>query len=590
MVDLARCQIVSSRFLELARDHNLWKLQCFEHSRAEALRRRQRLLDSQDTHLDELRDAISSLSGGNFSQGREPSHAIGSSEADRRQRTRALANWEPGHPSEAIDYYEEYIHRHADISIDWVDLPNRSAGSQRESREATGVGILSEPGSDAQHIISPLDDGSICVWDVTSRSTCSGGGRGNLKDQSKPGLLTCGSSMDRSHTIMTETGAVECVSIDNRTQKGYFAVENMLQEVDLRTLQVTSAKNYPFPITALSACQATAPLTVGTNFTVHLHDSRDPTAFNHTDTDKSVELIGGSVDSHATLSQPGPLSIVNQPDNSSIWVAGRFTSLLNYDIRRFPRLLGSVHSGARIASLTSLPRPLISRSLDLIRNQDASISELHAARSSSGTTLLAAAEYKGKGSLELHEPSGLHSYKNRQTASTSKLLSAAPHGGRIVFSDGDGNLRWMERDGSTLVRQYNINSSLPHSDSSSGDATSSGIFSSTGSEVPGQGDIVQKILPLRANQGQGSSSRPDIPNEALLLWSGDGRLGCLNFGSHNPLKPDADWHDALEEQGLSVEERAREDAEKQYEMTMRRALERNADEVRFVRGLGMASF
>ena len=36
-----------------------------------------------------------------------------------------------------------------------------------------------------------------------------------------------------------------------------------------------------------------------------------------------------------------------------------------------------------------------------------------------------------------------------------------------------------------------------------------------------------------------------------------------------------------------IEQRSKADAERQYGMAMRRALERNADEVRFVRGLGM---
>jgi len=495
----------------------------------------------------------------------------------RRQRDRALANWEPGFPGEKINYYEEYIHRHANVNINWIDLPNRSGIDRRETREATGIGILSNAGSGSQHLISPLDDGSICIWDVTSRSTTGNGGRANLVGQTTSGLLSGRAQPHKSHTIMTETGAVECVSINNSSSKGYFAVQDVLQEVDLETLQVSSTKKYPFPITALSTCQPGTPLTVGTHSTVHLHDSREATKAS-----SSVELIGGSIDSHATLSQPGPLSILNQASDSSIWVAGRFTSLLHYDIRRFPRLLGTIHSGARIACLTSLEHPFIPRTL---RNLDTPIASLRSARGISGTTLLVAAEYKGKGSLELHDPSGRQSYQNRQTASASKLLSVVPHGGRIVFSDGDGNLRWMERDATTLVRQYNINSDLPKED-----VTAGGIFSSTGSEIPGQGDIVQKILPLRTHDGPDPSSRPDIPNESLLLWSGDGRLGCLSFGGQNPLKPDDSWHDAVEEQAISAEERAKEDAERQYDLRMRRALERNADEVRFVRGLGMASF
>jgi hypothetical protein len=572
VADTSRFQLLSTRFLNLGRDFELWKIRCFEDSRAEAARRRQRLRDVRDSRLDQLVSAISSL----------PSSTIGPGDTNRIHRSRALANWEPGYPGESVNYYEEYIHRHADVIIDWIDLPNQGRGDKREVREATGMGILNDCENGAQNLISPLDDGSVCVWDVTARSTASKGGRGGLVGQSSPGLLTGNVSSDRSHALMTETGAVECVSIDSHASKGYFSVQNVLQEVDLQSLQVSSTRKYPFPITALSSCQPGMPLTVGTNSTVHLHDPRDPNT--RSQDSNAAQLIGGSVDAHVTLSQPGPLSILNHEETSSIWVAGRFTSLLHYDIRRFPRLLGTIHSGARIASLTSLPHPYIPRSLDLIRNPDASISALQAARSESGTTLLAAAEYKGKGSLELLDPSGRHFYQNRQTASASKLLSVAPHGGRIVFSDGDGNLRWMERDGSTLVRQYNINSET------NDDATTGGIFSSSASEMPGQGDIVQKISPLKACGNHAGHSRPDLSTEALMLWTGDGRLGCLNFGSRNPLKADDSWHDAVGEQALSVEERAREDAEKQYDLRMRRALERNADEVRFVRGLGMASF
>jgi hypothetical protein len=487
IVDVARCQLVSSRFLNLARDFELWKILCFEDSRAEAARRRQRLREAQESHVTELVNAISRLPGAT-STSEVSSSITDPGRTDRIQRNRALANWEPGYPGESIDYYEEYIHRHADVNVDWINLPNTGRSDKREVREATGIAILTNNGS--QTIVSPLDDGTVCVWDATSRSTTLDGGRAKLLGQSSAGLLTGNVTPDRSHTMMTEIGAVECVSIDSSASKGYFAVQNVLQEVDLHTLQVTSTKEYPFPITALSSCQPGSPLTVGTSCTVHLHDSRDlsiPSQANDT-----AQLIGGSVNACATLSQPGPLSILNQHDNSSIWVAGRFTSLLHYDIRRFPQLLGTIHSGARIASLTALPYPFIPRSLDLIRNPDASASALQTARSQSGMTILAAAEYKGKGSLELHDPSGRSSYQNRQTASASKLLSVAPHGGRIVFSDGDGNLRWMERDGSTLVRQYNINSET------SADTTTGGIFSSSASEMPGQGDIVQKILPLRA--------------------------------------------------------------------------------------------
>lgn len=553
----------------------------------------------QEAHIAELRNAVTALPGADLTAW-DVSQLVARSQqtpstdpvaAARTQRTRALASWEPNYPNERIDYYEEYIQRHASITVAWLDLPKSPAD---QVREATGLGLLSDQrDSSLQRAIAPLDDGSVCIWDVAAKSTTSSAGGGRLIAQSRAGLLS-GQPTDaisESHTIMTETGAVECVSIDSTAQKAYMAVQNHLHELDLSTLQITSTKEYPFPITALSEASGKTPITVGTNMTIHLHDPRDP-AFTPQETSTGGELIGGSVYSHATLAQPGPLSILNHDgftrDDSSIWVAGRFTSLLNYDRRFFPRLRGTVFSGARIASLFATPHPFIPRSLDLMRNPNASMSALLEAKQRTGTTILAAAEYKGKGSLELYGLPDLQSYQNRQTASASKLLSAVPHGGRIVFSDGDGHLKWMERDGFTHVRTFNINDAMPDAEASAQDASAYGIWSSTASEMPGQGDIVQKMLPTYSSRSVPSAEmgRPDINQNNLLLWTGDGRLGILGFGQSDPLGAE-EWHHAMESQAKNAEEMAREDAERQYSQRVRRALERNADEVRSVRGLGM---
>ncbi|GIZ42673.1 hypothetical protein CKM354_000593200 [Cercospora kikuchii] len=604
VADLVRLQLVSTRYLTLGRDNALWKKECFDHSQAERLRRRRELLNSQDPRLAELRDAVTTLPGGELLAqeiaqlvGNPPSDAANAHAARvRLQRARALANWDPAFPGEEIDYYEEYVHRHAAINVGWIDFPKSQANARNEHREATGIGLLADQQDKTiERAVAALDDGSVCIWDLSCASTYRNGGAGNLVAQSTPGLLSGKPSGDamESHNMMTETGAVECVSVNSSNLMAYFAVQNQLREVDLTTLQVTSTKSYPFPITALSEVHDRSPLTVGTNMTVHLHDPRDP-AFAAGEASTRGELIGGSVYSHATLAQPGPLSILHHggtsTDDSSIWVAGRFTSLLNYDRRFFPRLRGTVFSGARIACLSALPQPWVPRNLDLVRHPDASLAALQSRKNAVGMTMIAAAEYKGKGSLEFYPlPSVVEPYRNRQTASASKLLSVASHGGRIVFSDSDGNLKWMERDGFTYVRTHNINESLPDElDATAQDSTPQGIFSTSGNEVPGQGDIVQKILPLGTNYTAAGSvaGRPDISRNNLLLWTGDGRLGVLGMGQSNPVGKD-EWHDALEEQALSAAEKARHDAERQYGMAMRRALERNADEVRFVRGLGM---
>ncbi|KYG46478.1 hypothetical protein M433DRAFT_106274 [Acidomyces richmondensis BFW] len=603
--DIVRLQSASARYLTLGRDNALWRAECFNHSRAEAIRRRQHMLNVADARLAELRNAVNALPGNDGSvwdtsqNGENEDIGCSSNPAQRAitLKHRAVANWEPSYPNESLDYYTEFIHRHAPIHIEWLDLPKSQSSSGRDGpREATGLGTLAAEGSDdIQHAVAPLDDGSICIWDLSARTVSYPGGQGKLVGQSRSGLLTGRGPGQRpeSHIIMTETGAVECVSIDSSKKKGYFAVQSLLQEVDLNTLQVTSTRQYPFPITALSEAKAGIPVTVGTNWTIHLNDPRDPACGGKQGDGTGAELIGGNMYSHAILAQPGPLSILHDTglgysEDSSIWVAGRFTSLLNYDRRAFPRLVGTIHSGARIASLASLPFPLVPRSLDLIRHPEVSTSAFLEAKSKPGKTILAAGEYKGKGSLELYGLPRVEPYQNRQTASASKLLAVAAHGGMIVFSDGDGNLKWAERDGFTTVRTFNINEHEPK------DVSDFGIWSSTTSELPGQGDIVQKIIPSRPLTVNSKNFSPkiraqndtDINQSDLLLWTGDGRIGVLGYGRSGLLGGRV-HHDILTSQALSAGSRAKEDAERQYGMAMRRALERNADEVRFVRGLGM---
>ena len=300
--DIVRLQRVSSRYLTLGRDSTLWKTACFNHSRAEAMRRRQYLLGQQDARIAELRNAVTALPGADLtawevSQLRGSTHPRASSDpesAAKVQRARALANWEPGYPEEQLDYYEEFIHRHAEVNVGWLDLPKSRTTDKEEFREATGTGTLNDVDGNVEHLVAPLDDGSICVWDVSRRSTTRRGGAGRLLSQTRPGFLT-GLSPDAtadSHIMMTETGAVECVSVDSSLQKGYFAVQDLLHEVDLHTLQLSSTKRYPWPITALSEAQSNTPITIGTNWTIHLHDPRDPAFGEHQDT-PGGELIGG---------------------------------------------------------------------------------------------------------------------------------------------------------------------------------------------------------------------------------------------------------------------------------------------------------
>ncbi|KAI4920873.1 hypothetical protein J4E85_008988 [Alternaria conjuncta] len=633
--ELVALQHVSRRFLNLSRDNNLWKSLCFTHSVAERRRRRLEITTDIDPRLAELIRAADTLANTFDTSIHDESAPSAESQQERNQEKRRqalIANWDPSYPDEKVNWYQDFIQRHAEQKISWF----QDAGTDKDEgairREATGAGILFDDDGLADKLIAPLDDGSISIWDASASSDR----QGKMLAKSDIGLLPGrGSDLDydtrltQSQAIMTETGAVECVSIDSKLHKGFFAVKNALNEVDLNTLQVVSRTPYPFPITALSEAHHRTPLTVGTNWTLHLHDSRKPPA---PPSSVRCELIGGPTDSdfsrldtgdfdgHVSLSQPGALSILHLPTtrdwdgNGDIWVAGRFTSMLNFDRRSFPRLRGTVHSGARLSCITAIPHPFVPQDLRLGRPYS-SPALLRDAKSTAGYTLIAAGEYKGKGSLELYglsnEPSrSINSsdsrttrnqkayYQNRQTASSSKLLAVAPQGTRLVFSDGDGNLKWVERDGSTPVRQFNINDFQRGKD---GEAVTdrhhhSSLVNATPDEEAGWGDIVQKILPttnaslLTPYTPSSSSSSEALGLNNLVLWTGDGKLGLLGFGKEPPMARDV-FEDALERQGdgegVGAEEGGDKMRERMYGVEMRRALEHQARELRWLRGYGL---
>jgi hypothetical protein len=621
--DLVKLQHVSRQFLNLSRDNNLWKALCFSHSAAE--RRRRRLETSNadiDPRLAELiraADTLSSTFGTSVHDASAPSAEVQQERNEGKKRQALIANWDPSYLDEKVNWYKDFIQRHAEQKMSWF----QDAGSEERDdadirREATGAGILFDSDGLADKLVAPLDDGSISIWDASSSSE----GQGRLVAKSVIGLLPGkGSDLDydtrltQSQTIMTETGAVECVSIDSKLHKGFFAVQNVLNEVDLNTLKVVSRTPYPFPITALSEAHHKTPLTVGTNWTLHLHDTRKPP---QAPSSVRCELIGGSTDTsfsrletgdfggHVSLSQPGALSILHLPTtrdwdgNGDIWVGGRFTSMLNFDRRFFPKLRGTVHSGARLSCITAIPHPFVPQDLRLGRPYS-NPSLLREAKSAPGHTLITAGEYKGKGSLELYglssEPTrSINSsdsrttrnqqayYQNRQTASSSKLLSVASHGTRLVFSDGDGNLKWVERDGSTPVRQFNINDFQHHEGDERHPAPNEPQLINASPHEESWGDIVQKILPTinpSLLSPYSLSSTEAIGLDNLVLWTGDGKLGMLGFGQP-PFDKDV-FEDALEQQGDEGEK----EREREYSSEMRRALEHQARELRWLRGYGL---
>jgi len=282
-----------------------------------------------------------------------------------------------------------------------------------------------------------------------------------------------------------------------------------------------------------------------------------------------------------------PVSEDDWDGNGQIYVAGRFPSILNYDRRYFPKLRDTIHSGARLSSLISLPCAFSSVDTDLKRRSELSYEQVQASKETKGSTLVACGEYNSKGSLEIYglppdpdlttinsdsRAGRTHNatLKNRQTSSSSKLLSVSNHGTRIVFSDGGGTIKWIERDGVTEVRKWNISHGSVEQPR--------GIFGTSEDSYldGGYGDIALKILNTTA-----PGAPRTVNSDNLVLWTGD-KLGLLSFSPQPGFTAES-----FEECAKSGEEMRREREERVYGETMRRALVVQADEVRFLRGMGL---
>lgn len=368
-----------------------------------------------------------------------------------------------------------------------------------------------------------------------------------------------------------------------------------------------STHRFPFSIQTLSQTSHPHPLTVGTTLALHLHDPRvavpASTVTLSGDYPSTILLDDERVESrlqpshpfrsnyhsHATLFQPGPLSILHSDPpyaksggDGEIYVAGRFPSILCYERRMWPKLRGTIHSGGRLCALAKIPSTVsyqISPS-GLSGWDDTHQPEGDEQKARIQVTLLASGEYNGRGTLEiypLHTPSfprthslpaGTHpaatdATKNRQTASRSKILTLASHGARIVTGDGDGVVKWVERDGRTVVRAHLIEAPEKKKHSSGG-LWGSGETVGAAGRIPGHspagGEAVRKIIV--AKEG----------GEELVVWAGD-RVGVLGSFSNAEVE---------EDKGGRGEEEMETYLEK-----MREALQRQAAEVRIMAGLGM---
>ncbi|KIY02237.1 uncharacterized protein Z520_02375 [Fonsecaea multimorphosa CBS 102226] len=619
--ELVSIQLTCSTLSKLARANPLWRQKCFEKSPSASMRATNSILNTLTSALQGL-----TLSERPRQSRGPPSNGHVPERLGESARARAVNQWDLSSQGERVDWYSEYKARYAPLSVEWL------VNDTTRHLEIRGIASLGA----TDKTLGYLEDGSICIWDLSRGAS----GRRKFRElgRSKASILFADANQPG------ETLVVDCASTFPSQQKAFVAVGNVLNEIDLNTLSVVSHAKYPFQITALSqSAYPDLPLTVGTQWSLHIVDPRipviptSPSSHEHVDEvsctpgsstailpdmsgDSSMlpaifgtspspsSKAGPSTRSSGSPSwrpshrlqnpqwmgyarvEPGPLSILHHAENE-ILICGRFPSILSYDRRYFPRLQYVIHSSASLSSLTSIPYPPAGASANVAGD----------------ATLVACGEYRGRGSLELYSlphikpgqrqsnpdistsssPSeddelditrnrnltsedGLYSYKNRQDAAKSKLLSVASHGTKIVFSDSEGGLKWVERDGHSLVRRWNINAfSMGSPNNNAAIATSASV----------SGDAVaRKIIPLNTLD---SSERGHRGDADLLVWTGE-KIGVVTsdpqFLDHEEMVREIEAADTEEKQ--AKEEQVKK--EEEYSKTMRRALERQADERRWM--------
>lgn len=260
-------QLTSKHLLALCRDNSSW--------------RRLALLPAATTRYRQLYNSAGGGGGGGGTQQPPPPpsppplpppadvhHAINnpsSSSSDQqqyeqqqwyptlstRQQARIIANWDTTFPMsrEPQRWYDEYIHRHAPVVVNWPQQPTTTtttttaaaAGEFAVTAAAGSVPVdvrglaLYRPPAEARaaYAVAPLEDGSVCLWDVkggsgVSSSSSSSKRKGAIVAHSKAGLLwehVPPHSHPRRSTV-TDPGILESVAVDDHRGIAFFAIGN----------------------------------------------------------------------------------------------------------------------------------------------------------------------------------------------------------------------------------------------------------------------------------------------------------------------------------------------------------------------------
>lgn len=211
----------------------MWKTHCFETSPWYQSLINRRASQRPFTFTDVPQDGNTSngpeISGSGVLAEDQDDDEVARRVRRRAQKSQDMANWDPAFPNETIFWYDEYIQREAPACVNWLQSQRVGALGQDPFIEARGVALFSphdgDDGIGTKLAVAPLDDGSVCLWDINGTR----GRKGGILSKSQPDLLYMGGFMDNNERLRSQridSSISDRVSVDHSNHKAYFAVQS----------------------------------------------------------------------------------------------------------------------------------------------------------------------------------------------------------------------------------------------------------------------------------------------------------------------------------------------------------------------------
>lgn len=233
---ITRLQLVSRKLQKVCLDDELWRRHCFDESAwYEALKSRRNLeelrnkISDDDAHRAAIPPHIENQAPAPAAVDKpaSPTRVQDEFRLQRHKQLQDMANWDPVFPNERVSWYDEYIQRNGPTCVNWLQVPKMRDRGLEAQIEVRGMAIYNpydgDDGRGTMLAVSPLDDGSVCLWDLKG----SRGKQGGIVAQSKPEILFVDGpgSQNSRRSKRIDTGVVECVSVNNDDHKAFFAVQ-----------------------------------------------------------------------------------------------------------------------------------------------------------------------------------------------------------------------------------------------------------------------------------------------------------------------------------------------------------------------------